>query len=122
MSGPWISAFAAWLRAVFSFIAMALAAVGLYGVTAQSVLQRNREIGVRLALGAQCGDVLRMILRQSMVLIAGGLIAGVLAALALTSLTASRRCCWWSPWPPPMCPRGAPRASIRQPRSATNSG
>ena len=81
--------FAAWLLAAFSFIAMLLAAVGLYGVMAQSVLQRSREIGVRMALGAQSGDVLGMILRQGATLIAGGLIAGILAALALTSLMKS---------------------------------
>ncbi len=81
--------FAAWLLAVFSFIAMLLAAVGLYGVMAQGVLQRSREIGVRMALGAQSGDVLRMILRQGAVLIAGGVAAGTLAALGLTSLMKS---------------------------------
>jgi putative ABC transport system permease protein len=81
--------FAAWLLAAFSFIAMLLAAVGLYGVMAQTVLQRSREIGVRMALGAQAGDVLRMLLRQGAVLIAGGLIAGTVAALGLTSLMKS---------------------------------
>jgi predicted permease len=81
--------FAAYLLGAFSLIAVLLAAVGLYGVMAQSVMQRSREIGVRMALGARSGDVLGMILRQGAALIAGGLAAGMLAALGLTWLMKS---------------------------------
>ena len=81
--------FAASLLGVFALVALLLAAVGLYGVMAQSVLQRSREIGVRMALGAESGRVLRMILGQGAVLVAGGLFAGTVAALALTSLMKS---------------------------------
>lgn len=81
--------FAVWLLALFSTIALLLAAVGLYGVMSQTVLQRRSEIGVRMALGAQSLDVLRMILRQAVVLIGGGLAAGLAAALALISFMRS---------------------------------
>ena len=74
------------LVGAFSILAVALAVIGLYGVMSYAVGQRTREIGVRMALGAQRVDVLAMVLRQSMTLVAGGLAAGVLGALALTRL------------------------------------
>ncbi|HEX4666951.1 MAG TPA: ABC transporter permease [Chthoniobacterales bacterium] len=72
------------LLASFASVALVLAAIGIYGVIAYSVAQRTREIGIRMALGAQRGDVLRMILRQSMLIIGIGLTIGLIGAFALT--------------------------------------
>ena len=73
----------AWLASSFGALGTLLTAVGLYGVVAFAVARRTREIGIRLALGAERGDVLRMILRQgSRMLIAGLVVGGVIAALA----------------------------------------
>ncbi len=72
------------LLALFGGIGLALAAAGIYGVMAYTVSQRTREIGIRMALGAQLKDVLRMILRQSMKLTLIGLAIGLAASFALT--------------------------------------
>ena len=72
------------LVGVFAGTALVLAVAGIYGVMAYNVTRRRREIGVRIALGATTGDVLRNILGQGLVTIAIGVIAGVLGALALT--------------------------------------
>jgi ABC-type antimicrobial peptide transport system permease subunit len=77
------------LLAAFAFIALTLAAVGVHGVLAYRVAQRRREIGIRLALGARSGDVLRMVVGDGLVLAAAGVVLGAAGALALTRLMSS---------------------------------
>ena len=80
---------AAWLLAALGAIALILAAAGLYSVMAYSVTQRTREIGIRMALGARPGDVLLLVMRQSLGVTVVGLLAGFVAALAVTRLARS---------------------------------
>ena len=74
------------LLALFSATALVLAAVGIYGVISYSVAQRTTEFGIRMAMGARPGDVLAMVLRQGMLLVAIGVAAGAAGALVLTRL------------------------------------
>jgi putative ABC transport system permease protein len=77
------------LLAVFAGVAMVLAAIGIYGVISYSVTQRTREIGIRMALGAQKTQMLGMVLRQSLTLVVIGIALGLLVALAATRVMAT---------------------------------
>jgi putative ABC transport system permease protein len=77
------------LLGCFAGVAMILAAIGIYGVIAYSVAQRTKEIGIRMALGAQKIDMLQMVLQQSFIIVGLGLVAGLLGALAVTRLMSS---------------------------------
>jgi predicted permease len=81
--------FVATLGGFFGAVALLLAAVGLYGVTSQAVTRRTREIGIRMALGAQSRQVLWMALRDALTMVGIGAMVGVLAVLALLRYTAS---------------------------------
>jgi predicted lysophospholipase L1 biosynthesis ABC-type transport system permease subunit len=73
------------IMAAFGLLALTLASIGLYGVASYNVTQRTREIGVRMALGARRANVLRLILLHAVLLVAVGVVAGLLAATALMS-------------------------------------
>ena len=70
------------LSSAFGVAALVLAAIGLFGLLTRAVNERRREIGVRMAVGARPGDVARLVMREGGLLVAGGLVVGVPAALA----------------------------------------
>src|SRR5262249_17191808 len=82
----WQPRFNLQLIGLFAALAMTLAAIGLYGVMSYSVAQRAREVGLRMALGAQANDVLKLVVRQGMKLALAGVALGLLTSLALTRL------------------------------------
>jgi ABC-type antimicrobial peptide transport system permease subunit len=74
---------------MFAFLALLLGTIGLYGLVAYSVSQRTQEIGIRMALGAQRGNVLQMVLSQGLRLIVPGVAIGIAAALLVSYLIRS---------------------------------
>jgi len=74
------------LFSIFGGLALGLAVVGLYGVKAYSVARRTREIGIRMALGAQPGMVLRMIMREGSIMLFSGVAIGLLLAVATAKI------------------------------------
>jgi len=77
------------LLGIFGGIAAVLAAIGIYGVMAYSVAERTREIGIRMALGARSGDVVRMVLRQALLMVGLGVTLGLAGSFALTRIIKS---------------------------------
>ncbi len=82
--------FSASLTAIFAGIATLLAAAGIYSVISYSVSRRTQEIGIRMALGAQRGEVTKMVLRHGLIVAVAGIVIGLVVALALTQLIRSQ--------------------------------
>src|SRR5579871_4568186 len=85
----WPSRMAAWLLAIFAGLSVVLAVIGIYGVMAYAVSQRTRELGIRMALGASRGDVVRLVVGQGVRLTIAGLVLGLAASFGLSRFVAS---------------------------------
>jgi predicted permease len=85
----WLARYTADIYSVIGVFGLVLALTGLAGVTAQAVIRRTKEIGIRIALGAQYGAVIRMVMREGMVLVVAGTVAGLASALAIARLMGS---------------------------------
>jgi putative ABC transport system permease protein len=80
---------AATVLGVFGLVALMLSAIGIYGITSYTVSQRTREIGIRMALGAQLGDVLKLMLTHAVILTIIGIVIGFIGAFLMTRLLSS---------------------------------
>jgi putative ABC transport system permease protein len=81
--------FSMFLLGIFALIALLLAAIGIYGVISYSVNQRTHEIGIRMALGAQPGNILKLVIGQALILVACGIAIGLTGAFLLTRVLSS---------------------------------
>ena len=104
------------LAGLFGVVALVLAAVGLYGVTAYTVAQRTNEIGMRMALGADAFKVIRLVLRGAFTRVIVGLVLGVPLAVGAGRLIAAQLygVSFWDPWRPDHRRRGARTLRVRR--------